>query len=29
MVKEIFEDMTNAGGVFYNMQAIQSKNSCW
>ena len=25
MVKEIFEDMTNAGGIFYNMQAIQSK----
>lgn len=25
MVKEIFEDMTNAGGMFYNMQEIQSE----
>ena len=25
MVKEIFEDMTNAGGMFYNMQEKQSK----
>lgn len=25
MIKEIFEDMTNAGGTFYNMQKIQSK----
>lgn len=25
MIKEIFEDMTNAGGSFYNMQKIQSK----
>lgn len=25
MVKEIFEDMTNAGGIFYNMQEIQSE----
>lgn len=25
MVKEIFEEMTNEGGVFYNMQQIQAK----
>lgn len=25
MVKEIFEDMTNEGGIFYDMQRIQSK----
>lgn len=25
MIKEIFEDMTNAGGTFYNMQAIQAR----
>lgn len=25
MVKQIFEDMTNAGGMFYNMQEEQSK----
>ncbi len=25
MVAEIFEDMTNKGGTFYNMQAIQAK----
>jgi len=25
MIKEIFEDMTNEGGVFFNMQEIQSK----
>lgn len=25
MVKEIFEDMTNAGGMFYNMQEEQAK----
>lgn len=25
MIKEIFEDMTNAGGTFYNMQKIQAE----
>ncbi len=25
MVKEIFDDMTNSGGIFYNMQAIQAQ----
>lgn len=25
MIKKIFEDMTNAGGVFYNMQKIQAE----
>ena len=25
MVKEIFDDMTNSGGMFYNMQAIQAQ----
>ena len=25
LVKEIFEDMTNEGGMFYDMQRIQSK----